>query len=509
MNNNLSENLKKIRKDNHLSQEQLAEELGVSRQAISKWESGVAYPEMEKIIQLCDKFDLKIDDLLHKDIRETKGEEISKNNLNKYIDGFLNFITDTVNLFSNMNFKSKIKCLLEQGFISAFLFLIACIVGFLCNQLVSSLLPYEGYLFIEQFLESIYIIFAVTVSFVILVHIFKTRYLDYYSKIKNEWIKVENKKENAEDSCEKKVMKDKDSLENINNENKIVFSRNEDKIIIRDSKHSEYRFINGLFKMIILGIKFFAFLGLLFFCFILVSLLIGFVMSFTVFKTGLFFIGLLLSFLSVGVIDIVIIIVLLNFIFNRKNDKKKMIWSFITALVVAGIGCGMIFLGILKFDVINKNSENNEMMVTKTLNLEMDDTLFFNDYNEIKYIEENIDYVKFEYKINKVCEIEYSQNEKYGTNIWGYCSNPMAMLRQYISNINDKKIIDITNDIMDIKVYASKDNLEKLQTNYKKYHDELQSYQSMKDYYEEKIDAYKNEITELQNEIYELKEKKD
>ena len=74
MNNNLSENLKKIRKDNNLSQEQLAEELGVSRQAISKWESGIAYPEMDKIIQLCNKFELNIDDLLNKDIREIKGE---------------------------------------------------------------------------------------------------------------------------------------------------------------------------------------------------------------------------------------------------------------------------------------------------------------------------------------------------------------------------------------------------------------------------------------------------
>ena len=62
--NNLSENLKKIRKDNHLSQEQLADDLGVSRQAISKWESGVAYPEMEKIVQICQKFELNIDDLL-------------------------------------------------------------------------------------------------------------------------------------------------------------------------------------------------------------------------------------------------------------------------------------------------------------------------------------------------------------------------------------------------------------------------------------------------------------
>ena len=113
MNNNLSENLKKIRKDNNLSQEQLAEKLGVSRQAISKWESGAAYPEMEKIIQLCDKFDMNIDDLLHRDIREIKGEQTSKNNLNKFIDSFLNYITDTINLFSSMNFKSKIKCLFE------------------------------------------------------------------------------------------------------------------------------------------------------------------------------------------------------------------------------------------------------------------------------------------------------------------------------------------------------------------------------------------------------------
>lgn len=37
MNNNFSENLKKIRKEYKLSQEQLADELGVSRQAISKW----------------------------------------------------------------------------------------------------------------------------------------------------------------------------------------------------------------------------------------------------------------------------------------------------------------------------------------------------------------------------------------------------------------------------------------------------------------------------------------
>ena len=42
MNSKFINNLKKIRKNNNLSQEQLAEILGISRQAISKWESGSA-----------------------------------------------------------------------------------------------------------------------------------------------------------------------------------------------------------------------------------------------------------------------------------------------------------------------------------------------------------------------------------------------------------------------------------------------------------------------------------
>ena len=46
-----SEKLPKLRKNNNLSQEQLAEQLGVSRQAVSKWEAGNSYPDMEKMLQ--------------------------------------------------------------------------------------------------------------------------------------------------------------------------------------------------------------------------------------------------------------------------------------------------------------------------------------------------------------------------------------------------------------------------------------------------------------------------
>ena len=65
MNSKFINNLKKIRKNNNLSQEQLAEILGISRQAISKWESGSAYTEMEKIIKLFEKFYVNIVDLFN------------------------------------------------------------------------------------------------------------------------------------------------------------------------------------------------------------------------------------------------------------------------------------------------------------------------------------------------------------------------------------------------------------------------------------------------------------
>lgn len=65
------EKLSKIRKEKNITQEQLAEKLGVSRQAISKWESNTAFPETEKLIKMSELFDCSLDYLL-KDSVESK-----------------------------------------------------------------------------------------------------------------------------------------------------------------------------------------------------------------------------------------------------------------------------------------------------------------------------------------------------------------------------------------------------------------------------------------------------
>ena len=59
-----SENLKQIRKEHHLSQEELAELLDVSRQAVSKWEQGQGYPEVEKLLLLSSKLNISLDALM-------------------------------------------------------------------------------------------------------------------------------------------------------------------------------------------------------------------------------------------------------------------------------------------------------------------------------------------------------------------------------------------------------------------------------------------------------------
>lgn len=67
-----AEKLKCIRKQAGMSQEQLAEKLGVSRQAITKWETDAGIPDIENIIAVSSLFDISIDELLmdEKEVRK-------------------------------------------------------------------------------------------------------------------------------------------------------------------------------------------------------------------------------------------------------------------------------------------------------------------------------------------------------------------------------------------------------------------------------------------------------
>ena len=71
---NFSEKLKEIRKKEGISQEQLAERIGVTRQAITKWETGKGLPDVENMVIIAEIFKTTIDELL----TDTAAKEVSE-----------------------------------------------------------------------------------------------------------------------------------------------------------------------------------------------------------------------------------------------------------------------------------------------------------------------------------------------------------------------------------------------------------------------------------------------
>ncbi len=74
--NTLGERLFKLRRDKKLSQEEVAEKLNVTRQTISKWETNQSMPDFDKVVPLCELYNITPDELFI----ELKGKETSKNN---------------------------------------------------------------------------------------------------------------------------------------------------------------------------------------------------------------------------------------------------------------------------------------------------------------------------------------------------------------------------------------------------------------------------------------------
>lgn len=69
---NTGEKINRIRKMAGMTQEELAEKMNVSRQTISKWETGATFPDLENAVRLCELFQISLDDFV-------KGEGTMKN----------------------------------------------------------------------------------------------------------------------------------------------------------------------------------------------------------------------------------------------------------------------------------------------------------------------------------------------------------------------------------------------------------------------------------------------
>lgn len=173
-----------------------------------------------------------------------------------------------------------------------------------------------------------------------------------------------------------------------------------------------------------------------------------------------------------------------------------MIWIFISSLIVFGIGIGFIFIGTLNFEY------NENVLKTEYIELDMSDDLMFDTSLLVQYVESDNSNIKIEYEINKYCSSEYTYLSNSRIHIWGYCDNPIKLIKEIINNFNNKKIISINNDISNVKIYTTKENIEILKKNYQNYIDNETNRQNM-------IDDYDNRIEELLNEVEEYIEKEE
>lgn len=404
MNNNFANNLKKIRKDHGLSQEQLAEELGVSRQSISKWESSMAYPEMDKIITICKKYDINIDDLLHRDITEVKREDDKTKKYNNYVNSFFKFITDSIDMFIHLNLDSKLKCIFENIF-----YIIVLVIGlFISNSIINtiiykifSVLPRKVYLIVSGVLSSLFLIVFIIIAGVILIHLFKVRYLDYYNKVKNT---KENNKSDKDNIVVNTVLKE------------------ENKIIIRDKKDSSYSFLRGFVDFVVLFIRiqaFFVFLGI-------VGLTIFGVFCTTLslfhITTHEIFIPITTFGISSVAMCIIVMFVLFGFIFNKAYNLNRLFLLFLISLVVCGASIAGIVMKSISIEMYDLPT------VTDTKEFDFNESLKYlnnssNSNREVNYVIDNsikkdkivvdVSYTEDYIKASSTVNIETNEIESY------------------------------------------------------------------------------------------------
>lgn len=353
-----------MRKKNNMSQETLSEKMNVTRQSVSKWESGASYPDMEKIMCLTKILNCTLEDLLDDGaIGNTK--EV-KHTLTDYLNDFLKYITNLYNMILAMNFKQKITCMFEMGMIAIILLTVGVLSLSVFRTIiygVLNLIPILNMRPVQSLFYELTMVGIKVLALMIWFHLLKIRYLNYYVTIEDQGTK--------EKVIEKEI-----------NE-KTILDKKKEVVIIRDPKDKSYSFFNIFSNIIIFVIKLIVALFALFGVMTLVCLLMISViaLAYTSYNSLFFFAGLCL--LSISILNVIVLKILVNYIFNIKTNMKQCIATSFILLIAIGINLGFTVVSATKLELIdNKKEVITENLVSKeSLNNYLysnGDTCFYN-----------------------------------------------------------------------------------------------------------------------------------
>ncbi|MCI8346798.1 MAG: helix-turn-helix domain-containing protein [Bacilli bacterium] len=448
--------LAKQRKNNNLSQEQLADKLGVSRQAVSKWESGSSYPDMEKIIQISNILNCTLEDLLDDGTIKSNSYQHPKASFNNYLQDLLKFVTKTYNMFCSMQFKQRIKCIFEVLILILIVTALGGIAFAIIRGITASILsfipyPYNNY--VIQVFEAIYITVLLILGFIIVLHLFKIRYLDYY-------ITIEDK--NAEKKTLEKEVLDK---------HEFVDPSKREKVIIRDPKHASFSFFSLLGKIMIYAIKIFVAMctmPLICLCLFLVFLM---VVSIAHIRYTILFLFITIAFSGSVLLSFLILYFIYNFIFNRKQPLKVIFILFISSLALMGVGAGLSCTAILNYDYYD--IEKVGKVTTKTEKIEVTENirLYLLDRYPKEFVIDNtqsdiqleISYpeiLNYHLDHNKVQEYQGKYVDEY--HLYVEDVDILEMYKIVLNHLKRKRLIRYDEDAIHLKIYISQANYDKL-----------------------------------------------
>lgn len=422
---NFASNLQKLRKRENMSQEALAEKLDVTRQSVSKWESGATYPEMDKLISICKIFNVDMDTLVNGDVEEeSKQEKDSSINTKDLLNKFNILMKKIVCLFESMSFKEIIEFL-----VTVFLLILLISAGTIAKDIIENLIGTNllyGITYVGPTLNTIFRLIVdilyIFFSIVIFIYVLKIKYLDR--------IKI---KENTDKEI---VIKEKEKrVEEV------------EKVIIKDDNSNSLS--KTLAKIMIYIIKFFiiCFLVAPLICIIVLAVILGFEVLF-VFK-GLPLIGILLWTIVALIISAICFEVPLNFVINHKNNYKRIMITLLISLIIIIIGSIIFafeFFSLTYVDNLPKNVKTKE--ITETVPMSNDLKMVEYYHNDVEYVVDDsltdkieVTVTYYDYLIDNNIEVRLHNN-----NLLIYISSP--------KEFSFKKVIDkISDDIKDGKIY--------------------------------------------------------
>lgn len=450
------ENLQKLRKERGISQEQLAEQLGVTRQSVSKWESGASYPEMDKIVAICNIFHCDMDVLINKDITEERDKKDASKVVKVGFKNIADYIKKTIYLFEHQSFKDIIK-MIAQVMIIICVILCFSIPFMLFKEMVVSLF-YTGdnwfSIFFSRFWNFIFNASYGILAIATFLYIFKVKFLD------GEEIVIEEVNESL------------DTIDDDNSQDTV--KDNKKKKVIKVKRTEGFSLLDLLSKAITLCLKVFLLFLLIPAIIGVIMLIIAFVLLVILIFRGVFLVGPIFIALGIIVFCLIVIELILDFIFNLRFSRRRVIITVISSVVVSAVGLGLSIWYFLNLNVVNDVPNNFKQETQEEVYMMNDELLIQYGWNYIKFVEDEsmtnqvrvrIDY----YPDYTAAELEKEDNEIFINYDTINSIRINEVTDSIINNLKKNKLYTYDKlGTVSMTITSSKNNIEKLKENYNK-----------------------------------------